>query len=120
MSKDKILWEDNLCFIIKDAYPVNEGHMLVISKRHIPTWFHATIDEQQYMMGALDIAKHLIERDCNPQGYNIGINCGSAAGQTIDHLHIHLIPRYLGDIEDPCGGVRCVIPERGNYKKNLV
>ena len=83
----------------------------------MPTWFDATPEEQTALMTAIDGAKAIIEKDHRPDGYNIGINCGPAAGQTIFHLHVHLIPRYSGDVADPRGGVRRVISEKANYLK---
>jgi len=81
------------------------------------TWFDAGAEERIALFKALDAAKAIIEKDHRPDGYNIGINCGPAAGQTIFHLHIHLIPRYAGDVADPRGGVRHVIPDKANYTK---
>jgi len=103
-------------FAIYDNYPVTDGHILIISKREVPTWFDATEDEQQAIMSLLGKIKLYLQDEYNPDGFNVGINNGEAAGQTISHLHVHLIPRYEGDMEDPRGGVRHVIPERGNYK----
>ena len=98
-----------------DAFPVSPGHALLIPRRHVPTWFEATNFEQVALIAALNETKALIEQHHQPDGYNIGINCGAAAGQTVFHLHVHLIPRYTGDVTDPRGGVRHVIPAKGNY-----
>jgi len=83
----------------------------------MPTWFDANADERTALFKALDAARTIIEQNYRPDGYNIGINCGPAAGQTIFHLHVHLIPRYSGDVADPRGGVRYVIPHKANYPK---
>jgi diadenosine tetraphosphate (Ap4A) HIT family hydrolase len=83
----------------------------------MPTWFDANADERTALFKALDAARTIIEQNYRPDGYNIGINCGPAAGQTIFHLHVHLIPRYSGDVADPRGGVRYVIPAKANYLK---
>jgi diadenosine tetraphosphate (Ap4A) HIT family hydrolase len=83
----------------------------------MPTWFDATPEERTALISAMHGAKAIIEKDHRPDGYNIGINCGPAAGQTIFHLHVHLIPRYSGDAADPRGGVRRVISEKANYSK---
>jgi diadenosine tetraphosphate (Ap4A) HIT family hydrolase len=84
----------------------------------MPTWFDATSQERTALMTAVGSAKAIIEKDYRPDGYNIGINCGPAAGQTIFHLHVHLIPRYSGDVADPRGGVRRVIAEKATYPKH--
>jgi ATP adenylyltransferase len=98
-----------------DAFPVSPGHALLIPRRHIPTWFEATAAEHVGLVAAIDEAKEIIEKHHRPDGYNIGINCGAAAGQTVFHLHVHLIPRYQGDVGDPRGGVRHVIAAKANY-----
>jgi diadenosine tetraphosphate (Ap4A) HIT family hydrolase len=103
-------------FAIYDNYPVTEGHILIITKQEVPTWFDANEDEQRAIMSLLGKMKLFLQEEYDPEGFNIGVNNGEAAGQTISHLHVHLIPRYDGDMDDPRGGVRHVIPERGNYK----
>lgn len=100
---------------IWDAFPVSPGHALLIPKRHIAEWFDATPEEQLDLLRAVAVAKSTIEMQHRPDGYNIGINIGRSAGQTVFHLHVHIIPRYSGDVPDPRGGVRHVIPEKGNY-----
>ena len=100
---------------IWDRYPVSPGHALLILRRHVATWFEATLEEQQSLVCTIDAAKAEIELKHSPDGYNIGINVGDAAGQTVQHLHVHVIPRYRGDVRDPRGGVRHVIPGKGNY-----
>jgi diadenosine tetraphosphate (Ap4A) HIT family hydrolase len=100
---------------IWDAFPVSPGHALLVPKRHVSSWFEATPEECGALLSAADLARELIEKKRAPDGYNIGINVGEAAGQTVGHLHVHVIPRYLGDVIDPRGGVRHVIPARGNY-----
>ena len=100
---------------IWDGFPVSPGHALLIPKRHVATWFDATGEEQQALLAGVEAARAEIERDHQPDGYNIGINMGAAAGQTVPHLHVHLIPRYAGDVADPRGGVRYVIPLKANY-----
>ncbi|MDD1724249.1 MAG: HIT family protein [Methanospirillum sp.] len=98
-----------------DAHPVSPGHLLVIPKRHIGSLFEATPAELAGLWNLLEKAKQYLAERFNPNGYNIGVNDGTAAGQTIMHLHIHLIPRYTGDMDDPRGGVRGVIPGRQKY-----
>jgi superfamily II DNA or RNA helicase/HKD family nuclease len=89
--------------------------VLLTPKRHVADWFHASPDEQNELLGAIKVAKTVIEKLYQPDGYNIGINVGQAAGQTVFHLHVHVIPRYAGDVSDPRGGVRHVIPAKANY-----
>lgn len=102
-------------FAIHDRFPVTEGHALVISRREIKTWWDAAPDERLDLMALVEEVKLLLDDRFAPDGYNVGFNAGSAAGQTVDHLHIHVIPRRSGDVEDPRGGVRYVIPELANY-----
>jgi diadenosine tetraphosphate (Ap4A) HIT family hydrolase len=102
-------------FAIWDRFPVTPGHALVISNRLISAWWEASDEEQMDLLHLLREVRLLIEQKYEPDGFNIGINVGEAAGQTIDHLHLHLIPRYRGDMDDPRGGVRHVIPSKGNY-----
>lgn len=98
-----------------DGYPVSPGHSLVIPRRHVSSFFETTGAERAAILALIDRAKSLIEQMHKPDAYNIGINDGAAAGQTVPHLHIHVIPRYAGDRVDPRGGVRWVIPEKADY-----
>ena len=107
--------ENDLAFAIFDGYPVSKGHLLVITKRHIKDWWETTKEERIAIFELIDEAKKLIDNEYHPDGYNIGMNLGIEAGQTIMHLHIHLIPRYKGDISNPRGGVRGIIPEKQKY-----
>lgn len=107
--------ESDLTLTIRDAYPVSPGHTLLITKRHVADLFAATAEELDALADALHAAKAALERDLRPDGFNVGVNCGAAAGQTILHLHVHLIPRFHGDTPDPRGGVRHCIPGKGNY-----
>lgn len=115
LKEKKIILENDLSFTIFDGYPVNKGHMLIIPKRHIKDWWETTPDEKMAIIDLLDKAKKLIDKEYKPDGYNIGMNLGKPAGQSIMHLHVHLIPRYTGDVPNPRGGVRGVIPEKQNY-----
>ena len=112
---ERIIDSNDLALVIRDGYPVSPGHTLVIPKRHIGTWFEITQAEQQALLNLLAKAKVVLETEFKPDGYNIGINDGPTAGQTVPHLHMHLIPRYKGDQEDPRGGVRWIIPEKAKY-----
>jgi superfamily II DNA or RNA helicase/HKD family nuclease/diadenosine tetraphosphate (Ap4A) HIT family hydrolase len=113
---DRIVFEDGMVRAIWDAFPVSPGHLLVVPRRHVATWFEASGAEKAAVVVALDRGRALLDaRPRKPDGYNIGINIGEAAGQTVFHLHAHLIPRYLDDVLDPRGGVRHVIPGKGKY-----
>ena len=112
---DRVFLSTRLVVGIWDGFPVSPGHALLIPHRHIATWFDATTEEQQALVAAIDDAKTAIELEQSPDGYNIGINSGEAAGQTVQHLHVHVIPRYEGDVDDPRGGVRQVLPEKAAY-----
>ena len=108
--------ENALAFAVRDRFPVSEGHTLVVPRREVATWFDATREEQLAILELVDVVKRgLDERVPKPDGYNVGFNAGAAAGQTVMHLHVHVIPRFLGDVDDPRGGVRHVIPGKGNY-----
>ncbi len=113
---DRLLWQSSLVYAITDAYPVTPGHALVIPRAHAPTWFDADVATQHAMLEGIAAVKAIIDSKYRPDGYNIGLNVGQAAGQTVFHLHAHVIPRKAGDISDPTGGVRNVIPGRGNFR----
>ena len=114
----RIVKENDLAVLIRDAYPVSPGHSLVIPKRHIGSWFEATPEEVSAMLELLEDGKTMLDASHHPDGYNIGINDGPAAGQTVPHLHMHLIPRFAGDVPDPRGGVRWVIADKARYWSN--
>lgn len=102
---------------IRDGFPISPGHSLIIPKRHVGSFFELTSMEREALLALLDAAK-AAAADLMPDGYNIGINDGAAAGQTVPHLHIHLIPRFKGDLEDPRGGIRWIIPAKADYWSN--
>lgn len=106
---------NELAFAIRDKHPVTPGHTLVIPRRIVPTWFEASVEEQRAVFELVDAVKAQLDRELSPDGYNVGFNAGEAAGQTVMHLHVHVIPRHRGDMDDPRGGVRHVIPAKGNY-----
>lgn len=116
-DSSRVFYEGEHVMGLWDSFPVAPGHVLLIPKRHVPTWFDATFEERLELIAAIDIARDRIVSLYKPNGFNLGVNIGEAAGQTIFHLHLHVIPRYFGDVEDPTGGVRHVIPARGNYLK---
>lgn len=115
MPSDRILLQDALCLAVRDAFPISPGHTLIIPKRHVQSLFDTTIEERMAMHALLDAAKTSIDGDLKPVAYNIGINDGPAAGQTVPHLHWHLIPRYDDDDADPRGGIRKIFPAKAKY-----
>ena len=115
IEKERILYEDSTWIAILDRYPVSKGHTLLIPKRHCETYFDLNFLEMESLAVNIGVVKRLLDKKYNPNGYNIGINCGEAAGQTVMHCHVHIIPRYDGDCENPRGGVRGVIPSKQSY-----
>ncbi|MEE9323516.1 MAG: HIT family protein [Candidatus Aenigmarchaeota archaeon] len=116
-QKERNDLENEHFFANFDKHPVSKGHMKLIPKRHVDSFFDLTHEEVKALYDLLKKAKKMLDEKFHPDGYSIGINEGKAAGQTKFHLHVHLIPRYFGDVPDPTGGVRNVIPEKGNYLK---
>lgn len=115
LPADRIVASNELAVVIRDGFPISPGHTLIIPKRHHGSFFEATADERNSMLALLDQARREIAIELSPDGFNIGINDGAAAGQTVPHLHLHLIPRYEGDSRDPRGGVRWLMPEKADY-----
>ena len=115
IDPNKILFKNDLFFIIKDGFPVSPGHLLIITNIVRKDYFELNEKERENLTEVIEVAKNLIEEEYKPDGYNIGINCGEAAGQTVFHFHCHLIPRYNGDMENPRGGVRHCINGKGYY-----
>ena len=111
----RIIDSSPLGLVIRDGFPISPGHTLIIPKRHVGSFFELEEQERSEMLMLLDRAKAALDEEFKPQGFNIGINDGPAAGQTVLHLHIHLIPRYTNDRSDPRGGVRWIIPEKADY-----
>lgn len=111
----EILLENNFSYAIYDKFPVSKGHILIIPKKHNSNYFDLSLEEQKECLILLNNAKKVIDEEFKPDGYNIGININKDAGQTIWHAHIHLIPRYNGDVTEPRGGVRGVIPFKKIY-----
>jgi len=115
IEQNRILYNNEFFFIIKDGFPVSPGHLLIISNEVRKDYFELTNEERKSLNEVIELAKGLIESEFKPDGYNIGMNCGEAAGQTVFHFHCHLIPRYKGDMENPRGGVRHCINGKGYY-----
>lgn len=109
----------NAFFVIRDRFPVSEGHSLIISRRSdAVTYFDLSPDEKLELLQLIEEVKTELVSKLSPDGYNIGMNCGAAAGQTVMQFHCHIIPRFNGDMDDPRGGVRLCIPSKGNYLKS--
>ncbi|MBU0688334.1 MAG: HIT family protein [Gammaproteobacteria bacterium] len=109
--------QHELAFSARDTYPTSPGHTLVIPRRHVASFFELTPEEVAACMDLIQKEKELLDEAFHPDGYNIGVNVGPAAGQSILHVHIHIIPRYKGDVENPQGGVRHVIPKKAHYTR---
>jgi diadenosine tetraphosphate (Ap4A) HIT family hydrolase len=115
-DKDReIILESASVFAIYDKFPVNNGHVLIIPKKHVSNYFELSFKEQSACWFVLNSVQKIIQEKFNPDGFNVGININETAGQTVPHVHIHLIPRYNGDVEEPRGGVRGVIPGKKEY-----
>jgi diadenosine tetraphosphate (Ap4A) HIT family hydrolase len=112
---EDIIARNDFCYARWDIFPVSKGHLLIIPFRHVPDFFSMTVEEKQAMVGLIDACKGVIEENFQPAGYNLGINVGAAAGQTVMHCHCHMIPRYAGDVRNPRGGVRGIVPGKKEY-----
>lgn len=116
LAKDcDIIFQNEHVFVIYDHFPVSKGHALIMTKRHVKTYFEINEKELIDLNEAINQMKAILDDLYSPDGYNIGMNCGVAAGQSVMHLHIHLIPRYTFDCKNPKGGVRGVIPGKQKY-----
>lgn len=114
-SNSELIVESATAYSIFDKYPVSNGHSLIIPKKHCSNYFDLSFKEQSACVFMLNKVKEIVSREFIPDGFNIGINVGDSAGQTISHAHIHLIPRYNGDVTNPRGGIRHIIPGKGYY-----
>ncbi len=114
-QKFQLMAKNDFCVARWDQFPVSPGHALIIPKKHITSFFDLKEEEVVKMFSLLREAKEIIQKEHHPDGFNIGVNDGEAAGRTIHHIHMHLIPRYVGDIPNPRGGVRNIIPGKGSY-----
>lgn len=115
IEKDRVLFETRKWIAMYDKYPVSKGHVLLIPKEHYETFFDLPEQLTNSIQYWIEHIKNILDDKYHPSGYNIGVNCGKSAGQTVMHCHIHIIPRYDGDVEDPRGGVRGVIPSKQKY-----
>ena len=120
IRKEELQFENQLAYSSKDSYPVSEFHSLIVPKRHVESYFDLTEEEIQACNDLiLKTKEKILKLDSSVKGFNIGTNAGKVAGQSIMHCHIHLIPRREGDVENPQGGVRSVIPSKQHYKRKL-
>jgi diadenosine tetraphosphate (Ap4A) HIT family hydrolase len=113
---DMVLLGDELAYVRYDNNSLTPGHVLVVPRRHVANFFDMTADEKNAVLALLDRAQAVIAEKHKPDGYNIGVNVGRAGGQSRMHVHVHLIPRYTGDVSDPRGGIRCVLAKRTTVK----
>lgn len=115
MTGDDVIARAEHAVAFHDAYPVSPGHALVVPRRHEPDYFALRAEERLALWSLVEEVRDRLEEIHSPAAYNIGVNAGRAAGQTVAHAHVHVIPRYEGDMEDPRGGIRHVIPEKAAY-----
>ena len=108
-ARQEVLLENALAYVRHDNHSLSRGHVLVIPKRHVASFFDMTGEEQSAVLALLAEVQKSIQKQHSPDGYNIGVNVGKAGGQSRMHVHVHLIPRYAGDVLDPRGGIRCVL-----------
>ncbi len=107
--------EADLAVVFRDAFPVSPGHSLVVSRRHVAGFFDLDPGEQAAILELVNVTRADLDAELRPDGYNVGVNVGLAAGQTVPHVHVHVIPRYRGDMPDPRGGIRWIFPDRARY-----
>ena len=115
MPASRIVLRNDLAYTVRDGYPVSKGHTLVIPHRHVVSFFELDEVERRALLDLASQTQKSLETEFHPDGYNLGINDGAAAGQTVPHVHLHVIPRYKGDVEDPRGGIRWVLPDKARY-----
>ena len=115
LEKSRIVLENDCAVAIPDAFPVAEGHMLVVPKRHVASLFNLPEEEQAALWRLVALVRGRLMDELKPDGFNVGVNDGPAAGQTVMHAHVHVIPRRAGDVADPRGGVRWVVPAKARY-----
>ncbi|ABL02263.1 histidine triad (HIT) protein [Candidatus Ruthia magnifica str. Cm (Calyptogena magnifica)] len=118
LSEERIIGQCDLTITFLDSYPVSPGHTLIVPKRHVATYFDITEQEQNAIAKAIQKSKLILDEEFSPDGFNIGMNNGEVAGQSIMHLHVHMIPRYKNDVKNPKGGVRWVISNKADYWSN--
>jgi len=120
LDRDRLVFEAPLIRAIWDKFPVSPGHLLLVPRRHVALWPDLAAAERHALADGITDAQSLLEARLAPDGFTVGVNHGVAGGQTVPHLHVHVIPRFSGDMPDPTGGVRHVIPARANYRKHAL
>jgi diadenosine tetraphosphate (Ap4A) HIT family hydrolase len=115
IQENRKIYQGKYFFLIKDGYPVSPGHILIISNKEKLDYFELDINERNELTELIIKGKEIIEKEYNPDGYNIGMNCGDVAGQSVMHFHCHIIPRFEGDMKNPKGGIRHCVEGKGNY-----
>jgi diadenosine tetraphosphate (Ap4A) HIT family hydrolase len=110
-----VLYENELAAAFRDGFPISKGHTLIVPKDHIQDYFELNKETKEAMNELVEIARNDLIEELNPDAFNFGLNSGQAAGQTVGHAHLHLIPRFEGDVEDPRGGIRWIISEKAKY-----
>jgi diadenosine tetraphosphate (Ap4A) HIT family hydrolase len=108
----EVVVENDAAYARLDSNSLAPGHVIVVPRRHVADFFDMTAAEQAAVLALLNEARRIVQAKHKPDGYNVGVNIGRAAGQNRMHVHVHLIPRYAGDVADPAGGVRCVLPKK--------
>ena len=114
-SNHTLILDNEIAYARWDNFPVSDGHAEIIPKRHVESFFKLTEDEIIAIYGLSKQVREIVDERYHPNAYNLGVNDGEAAGRTVHHCHLHLIPRYIGDVANPRGGIRHIIPEKGNY-----
>jgi len=114
-SSERVLLQNQNCLALYDGYPVTRGHTLIVPRRHVSSVFELSAEEVAEIWKMIALARQILLQKAGAEAFNIGVNDGRAAGQTIDHAHVHLIPRYSGDVPDARGGIRWVIPAKADY-----
>jgi diadenosine tetraphosphate (Ap4A) HIT family hydrolase len=113
-TPNDVVVENGLAYVRYDNNSLSRGHVLVVPRRHVASFFDLTADEQAAALALLNEAQRFLQKQHAPDGYNIGVNIGKAGGQSRMHVHVHLIPRYAGDVPNPQGGIRCVLPGKSH------
>jgi len=115
VSQERVLIANKHCLAIADSFPISQGHTLIVPIHHMASIFELSVEERASIWQLVENVRNRLANALHPDGFNIGINDGSAAGQTIGHAHVHVIPRFKRDVADPRGGVRWIIPEKAKY-----